>query len=67
MSSNFKGVEIKYPTIDQHAYVIFKALKHFWSYMLKSIAKVIVPYPIVRNLLVQKELGEKRENWMKSL
>jgi len=26
-----------------------------------------VPYPAVKNLLVQKELGEKLENWMTSL
>ena len=42
-------------------------MNHFWSYLLKSRTKVIVPYPTVRNLLVQKELGEKRENWMTSL
>jgi hypothetical protein len=42
-------------------------VKHFRSYLLKSRTKVIVPYPAVRNLLVQKELGEKRENWMTSL
>jgi hypothetical protein len=53
--------------IDQHAYVAFKAIKHFRSYLLKSRTKFIVPYPIVRNLLVQKELGEKWENWMTSL
>jgi hypothetical protein len=35
--------------------------------LLKSRTKVIVPYPAVRNLLVQKEQGEKRENWMTSL
>ena len=29
--------------------------------------KIIVPYLAVRNLLVQKELGEKRENWVTSL
>jgi hypothetical protein len=29
--------------------------------------KIIVPYPAVRNLLVQKELGEKRANWVTSL
>jgi hypothetical protein len=34
---------------------------------LKSRTKVIVPYPAVRKLLVQKEMGEKRENWMMSL
>jgi hypothetical protein len=67
MSSIFKGEELNYPTVDQQAYVVFKIVKHFRSYLLKSRTKVIVPYPTVRNLLVQKELGEKRENWMMSL
>jgi hypothetical protein len=59
--------KLNYPAIDQQAYAVFKAVKHFWSYLLKSRTKVIVPYLTVRNLLVQKELGEKRENWMTSL
>jgi hypothetical protein len=42
-------------------------VKHFRSYLLKSKTKVVVPYPAVRNLSVQKELGEKRANWMTSL
>jgi hypothetical protein len=67
MISDFKGAEINYPTVYQQAYVVFKAVKHSRSYLLKSKTKVIVPYPIVRNLLVQKALGEKRENWMNSL
>jgi len=29
--------------------------------------KVIIPFPAVRQLLMQKELGEKRENWVTSL
>ena len=64
LSSAFKGAELNYTTIDQQAYAVFKAVKHFWSYLLKSRTKFIVPYPVVRNLLVQKESGEKRENWM---
>jgi hypothetical protein len=67
MSSSFKGAELNYPAVDRQAYSIFKAVKHFWSYLLKSRTKVIVPYPAVRNLLVQKELGEKRANWVTSL
>jgi hypothetical protein len=67
MSPAFKGYELNYPTIDQQAYVVFKAVKHFGPYLLKSMIKVIVPYPAVRNLLVQKEIGEKRANWMTSL
>jgi hypothetical protein len=67
MSSAFKGAELNYPTIDQQVYAVFKEVKHFRSYLLKSRTKVIVPYPAVRNLLVQKELGEKRANWVTSL
>ena len=59
MRSAFKGAKLNYPAVDQQVYAIFKAVKHFRSYLLKSRTKVIVPYPIVRNLLVQKELGEK--------
>jgi hypothetical protein len=62
MSSAFKGTELNYPAVDRQAYAIFKAIKHFRSYLLKSRMKVIVPYPAVRNLLLQKELGEKRAN-----
>jgi putative transposase len=29
MSSSFKGEEMNYPAIDQQAYAIFKAMKHF--------------------------------------
>jgi hypothetical protein len=62
MSSAFKGTKLNYPAVDQQAYTVFKAVKNFRSYLLKSRTKVIVPYLDVRNLLVQKELGEKRAN-----
>jgi hypothetical protein len=67
MSSAFKGVELNYPVVDRQAYDVFKAIKHFRSYLLKSRMKVIVPYSVVRKLLVQKDLGEKRANWVTSL
>jgi hypothetical protein len=62
MSYAFKGGELNYLVVDQQAYVVFKAVKHFRPYLLKSMIKVIVPYPAVRNMLVHKELGEKRDN-----
>ena len=67
MSSDFKGEKLNYSAVDQQAYVVFKEVKHFQSYLLKSRTKVVVPYPTIRNLLVQKELGEKRANWVTSL
>jgi len=35
--------------------------------MLKTHTKIIVPFPAVRNLLVQKVVGEKRANWVTAL
>jgi hypothetical protein len=29
MSSAFKGTELNYPAVDQQAYFVFKAVKHF--------------------------------------
>lgn len=65
--SAFKGEELNYSTIDKNAFTFFKAVKHFIFYLMKSKTKVIVPYLAVRNLLVQKELGEKRAHWMTTL
>ena len=56
MSSNFKGVELNYHEVDKQAFVVFKAVKHFRPYLLKSKTKIIVPYSSVKNLLVQKDL-----------
>jgi hypothetical protein len=67
MSSGLQGAELNYPEVDKHAYVVFKVVKHFRPFLLKSKTKVIVPYPTVRNLLVQKDLVEKRENWITTL
>ena len=59
MSSAFKGVELNYTRIDKQAYVVYKYVKHFRPYLLKSKTKVFVPYATIRNVLVQKELREK--------
>ena len=33
-------------------------------YILKNRTKAIVPHPTIRNIFVQKELGEQRGNWV---
>lgn len=52
MSSGFEWVELKYPPVYKQAFSIFKLVKHFQPFILKSHTRVIVPYPTVRNLLV---------------
>ena len=66
-SSGLNGAELNYPEVDKQAFVVFKSVKHFRPYLMKSHTKVIVPYFTVRNLLVQKDLGEKRAHWVTTL
>ena len=67
MSLGFQNVELKYPEVCKHAFLVFKVVNHFMHYLLKSRTKVIVSFPAVRYLLVQKDLGEKRVHWMTAL
>ena len=53
--------------MEKQAYAIFKAVKYFRPFLLKTHTKIIVPFPVVRNLLVQKDVGEKRANWVTAL
>ena len=63
-SSNLQGAELKYSAVEKQAYVVFKALKHFRPFLLETHTKIIVPYSVVSQLLIQREVGEKRENWL---
>ena len=51
-SSTFKGVELNYTQVENKAYVVYKFVKHFRPYLLNSKTKVIVPYPMIRNVLI---------------
>ena len=64
MSTGLQGGELNYPVVDKQAYAVFKVVKQFRPYILKNRTKVIVPHPDVRSLFVQKELGERRDNWV---
>ena len=44
MSLTFKGVELNYSQVDKRAYAVYKAIKHYEQYLLKSRTKVIIPY-----------------------
>ena len=67
MRIGLQGAELNYPAVDKQAYVVFKAVKQFRPYILKNRTKVIVPHPTNRNPFVQKELGERRGNWVTAL
>jgi hypothetical protein len=66
-SSALQGTELNYTNVEKEAYAVFKSIKHFKPFLIKSHTKVIVPHPSVRSILIQKDLGDKRENWVKTL
>lgn len=53
--------------MDKQVYVVYKVVKHFRPHLLKNHFIVFVPHPIVRALLFQQELGERRVNSMTGL
>ena len=67
MSSTLKEIELNYPKVDKQAYAIYKAIIHFKYYLYNSQTKVIVPYSIVINVLIQKDLGDKCAHWVTML
>jgi hypothetical protein len=62
MSTGLQGVELKYPAIDKQSFVVFKYVKHFHLYLLRSHTKIVVPHLVVRALLIHKEPGDQRGN-----
>ena len=52
MSSNLYGAELNYPDMEKQGFTVFKAVKHFYPYLLKARTKVIGPHPDVRALFV---------------
>jgi len=66
-SSNLQGAKLNYLDVEKQAFTVYKAIKHYKPFLLKAHTKVIVPFSTVRQLLVQRELGEKRANWVTTL
>ena len=67
MSIGLQGAKLKYPAIDKQAFAVFKVIKHFHPYLLRSHTKIIVRHIAVRALLIQKEPGDRRGNWLTTL
>jgi len=65
--SDLKRVKLNYSVVDKQAFAIFKTLKHSGTFLLKTHTKILVPYPAVRQLLIQREVGKKRANWVTAL
>jgi len=58
---------LNYLDAEKQDFVVFKSIKHFRPFLLKTHTKLIVPFSAVINLLIQRDVGEKRENWVTTL
>ena len=58
---------MNYPEAYKQAYAIYKAIIHLKYYLYNSQTKVIVPYAIVINVLIHKDLGDKCAHWVTML
>ena len=58
---------MKYLAIDKQAFAVFKVVKHFCQYLLRSHTKIIVPHSTVRDLLIKKERRDQRGKWITTL
>eukprot|EP01018_Ginkgo_biloba_P033329 Gb_18650 [translate_table: standard] len=67
MSTQLKGVELKYSTLEKQAYALIKAVKKFRHYILHNKVHAIILDPSVKSMLGQNELGERRGKWMSKL
>ena len=47
-SSNLQGVELNYLEVEKQAFSIFKSIKHFKTFLLKTHTIVIVPFSAMR-------------------
>ena len=67
MSIGLQRAKLNYPAIDKQDFAVFKVVKHFQPYLLRSHTKIIVPHSMVRSLLIQKEPRDRRGKWLASL
>ena len=61
MSTGLQGAKLKYPSINKKAFVMFKVVKHFHPYLLRSHTNIIVPHSTVKELLIQKNQETDKE------
>jgi hypothetical protein len=63
-SRALRDVELKYDTMEKHAYALVKALKDFRVYVLHSKAIAYVPSSSVKEILVQPDIDGRRSKWI---
>ena len=59
--------ELKYNTLERHAYALVKAVKFFRIYLLHSRILAYIPNATVKEILTQTESEGKMEHWITNI
>jgi hypothetical protein len=63
-SRALRDAEVRYDTMEKHAYALVKALKAFRTYVLESKIIAYVPSVVVKDILIQPDIDGKRSKWI---
>jgi hypothetical protein len=63
-SISLRDFEVRYDIMEKQAYALVKALKAFRTYVLQSKIIAYVPSVIVKDILIQPNIDERRSKWM---
>ena len=64
MSHSLSDDEIKYSSIEKHAFSLVKSIEKFHHFILGKHTQVKVPFPVVKFLLSQTYLSGKIAHWL---
>jgi hypothetical protein len=67
MSKNLRGVELKYTINKNQDYTLVQSLHHFRIYVRYNKIIAYVPYPVVKDVLTQKECLGGRGKWVSKI
>jgi hypothetical protein len=67
MSKVLRYFELNYSITEKQAYALVKSLKHFRNYVSYNKIKAYVPYPAVKDVLLQQDCMGTRGKWVSKI
>jgi hypothetical protein len=63
-SRALRDAKVRYDIMEKQAYALVKALKYFRTYVLQSKIIAYIPSAVVKDILIQPDINERRSKWM---
>lgn len=52
-----KSIEENYTLLEKHAFIVVKEVNNFKVYIFEQQVTMLIPYPAIKSILIQMELG----------